>query len=450
MFSRRDFLKLTSVTTASLSVAGCRGLDVSPPDEQGNSPASTSSLKEKINHIVFTMQENRSFDHYFGKLPQYRASKGYPGTVDGLPADASNPAADDPSQKVLPYHLSTECHENLSPYWNEAHLQFNRNAPNTDTQLMDGFVLAAANYSRQTDPAEGPFYDMEGKRAMGYYDQTDLPYYYELFSQFAISDRYFASVPTNTLTNRMYLLAATSQGRVSPTFPTPEQLKVDTIFDLCEKAGVTWKIYCNGPDTYYQWFTGYNTKQSKVVDAEEFIKDCANGTLPQVSMIESGTASGLDEHPRNNVQEGSAYMKRFFDALMASSLWQKSIMMLTYDEGGGFYDHVPPPNMPAPDDIPPQLQSNDFAGNFQRLGTRVPFVVVSPWVKKHYVSHTPIDHTAIMRLIQKRFDLPTLSKRDAASHDLLDMFNFASMSFATPPALPAQPVTGVCNNQLVA
>lgn len=435
MISRRNFLSVLGAGAAAGVTAGCRGLAAAPPPD--NPPG---SLKESIDHIIFTMQENRSFDHYFGKLPQYRQARGIPGDVDGIPADASNPGADDPAQLVFPYHLSTSCHENLSPSWNETHVQYNRNDPSSDQATLDGFVFTAAKYSRNNGGI-----DTQGNRAMGFYTEEDIPYYYALASQFAISDRFFCSSPAATLSNRLFLLAASAFGRVYPDFPDPQQYNAKSIFDLLEEAGISWKIYVNGAFTYYQWFTGYNANSAKVVDAEQFFTDLDSGALPAVSMIESGPDTGLDEHPLNNIQTGAKYITRFINALIASSSWTKSVLMLTYDEGGGFYDHVAPPSAVKPDATEPILFPADIKGSFNRYGFRVPFVMVSPWARKNFVSHAAADHTSILKFIETRFDLPSLSERDAAAHDLQDMLDFSAMSLETPEALPEQPETGVCD-----
>jgi phospholipase C len=442
MISRRNFLSLLGVTAAGVS-SGCQGVGESGFQEPPPPPPPIGSLKESIAHVVFTMQENRSFDHYFGMLPQYRAGKGIPGTVDGTPANASNPGADDPTQLVLPYHLSTQCHENLSPSWNETHVQRSRNAPTAGPPLMDGFVFTAAKFSRNNDAI-----DINGHRAMGYYNEADIPYYYELASQFAINDKYFSSSPAATLSNRLFLLGASAFGRVYPDIPVPEQYSAKSIFDLLQEAGITWKIYLNGDFTYYQWFAGFNSNQANIVDAEQFFVDAQAGTLPAVSMIESGTNTGLDEHPKNHIQSGAKYIARFVDALMASPLWTKSVLMLTYDEAGGFYDHVPPPAAVKPDAIEPIVTPTDVQGSFDMYGFRVPFVMVSPWARKHFVSNVVADHTSILKFIETRFDLAPLTARDAAAHDLTDMLDFSAMSFETPPAMPEQPDTGVCDWQL--
>ena len=311
--------------------------------------------------------------------------------------------------------------------------------------MMDGFVYTAAKYSRNNDNI-----DINGHRAMGYYTEADIPYYYELASQFAISDNYFSSSPAATLSNRLFFLAASAFGRVYPAFPDPQQYDAKTIFDLLEDAGISWKIYVNGDFSYYQWFTGYNRNSAKVVDAEQYFVDLDAGTLPAVAMIESGPNTGLDEHPRNNIQSGSKYISRFVNALMASSVWTKSVFMLNYDEAGGFYDHVPPPVAPKPDAIEPLIQPTDVQGSFDRYGFRVPFIMVSAWARKNFVSNVVADHTSVLKFIQTRFDLPSLTARDAAAHDLSDMLDFSAMSFETPPQMPEQPETGVCDWQQAA
>ncbi|MCI0350881.1 MAG: hypothetical protein L0Z53_15760 [Acidobacteriales bacterium] len=463
MFNRRDFLKVIGGTAGAV-VTGCNGVsgdNPPPPTEPPPSPPpppapSPAGSFQSIEHIIFTMQENRSFDHYFGKMPDYRRERNIPGAgdIDGLPANASNPSRDDINQLVFSHHMGTQRHENLSPAWNESHRNWNRNDPTSPVAKLDGFVYTAANFSR-SNTGDDPVCDFNGIRAMGFYDWTDIPYYYALSSQFAISDRMFCSIPSSTLVNRWYLLAASSFGRVAPPL-CPQQLGARTIFELCEQAGVSWKIYINGDFTYYAWFSGYNKHKntSRIVNAEQFFEDAASGKLPQVALIESGVDTGRDEHPRNDIQSGCAYMKRFFDALMKSPAWPKSAMMLTYDEGGAFYDHVPSPSAVKPDDIAPilvdscikdgQLITKTYTqGDFDRYGFRVPFVMVSPWVKPHYVSHQVADHTSILRFIEKRFNLPALTRRDAAAHDLLDMFDFSRPALLTPPSLPDQPTNGV-------
>ena len=413
------------------------------------------------------MQENRSFDHYFGKMPDYRRKNNIPGAedIDGLPADASNPALQDvgvggsidPSKPpVTSYHIITECHENLSCTWNESLKNWNFLDPASEDPKLDGFVAVAGRWSRANPTADPTPVDLAGKRAMGYYTEDDLPFYYALASQFAMSDRHFCSLRTHTLPNRLYLLGGSSFGHVNALRADEGETVVDKpcIFDVLDEAGISWKIYMRdknvpGSFTFYSSFTAYNRNggknNPKIVDAEEFLADAASGNLPQVAMIESGVNTGLDEHPRNNCQKGAAYMSRFFFALMKSPAWKKSAMIFTYDEHGGLYDHVVPPPAVKPDDIPPRFP-NDLTvrADFDRYGFRVPFVMVSPWVKKNYVSHQVTDHTSVLKLIENRFKLRNLSARDAAAHDFSDMFDFNQMSWEVPPQLPAQPTNGLC------
>ncbi|MBI2679337.1 MAG: twin-arginine translocation signal domain-containing protein [Candidatus Koribacter versatilis] len=442
--NRRDFLKIAGTAGAVAAANGCRGLVAGGGEAGGGNGAPPPLGNGDINdveHIIFTMQENRSFDHYFGKLPDYRANKGYPGTVDGLPVGgATNPSYDD-TTTIASHHMGTDQHENLSPAWNESHRCWNRHDPAGPTPTLDGFVYAAANYSRQT--TSEPACDFEGRRAMGYYTENELPYYYELASQFAMSDRHFSSVLTATQPNRMYLLSGSSHGYIRPLRETAgdRQIAAPTIFDALEDKGITWKIYLQDKGaphaySYYALFQGYNSHTDKVVAGEQFFTDLQNGNLPQVAMFESGVSNGLDEHPRNDIFKGTQIMRRFFNAIMGSSIWQKSVTFFTYDEGGAFYDHVPPPSAVKPDDIPPKLVAGDTAGDFDRYGYRVPFIAVSPFARQHYVSHTVSDHTSLLKFIEKRFGLSPLTQRDANAHDLTDMFDFANPSFTTPPALP--------------
>jgi phospholipase C len=486
MVSRRNFLKVVGGTGAALVTYGCGGggeQRLQPPTVETPAPTPPtpppppppppqSKGLETLEHIIFTMQENRSFDHYFGKMPEYRRKNNIPGAddIDGWPADASNPALQDvgvgnsidPSKPpVTPYHISTQCHENLSCTWNESHRNWNFFEPSSDAPKLDGFVAVAGRWSRANRGASPTPVDFAGRRAMGFYTEEDIPFYYALASQFAMSDRHFCSLLSHTLPNRLYLLGGSSFGHINSLRPEEGDtiIRANSIFDVLDEAGISWKIYMRDKDvpgsfTFYSGFTGYNRKGGKanpnIVDAEQFFADAASGNLPKVAMIESGVNTGLDEHPRNDVQAGVAYMSRFFRALMKSPVWTKSAMILTYDEHGAFYDHVVPPKAVKPDDMEPVFpNTGDVRAAFDRLGFRVPLVVVSPWVKKHFVSHEVTDHTSILKLIERRFNLPPLTKRDGAANDFSAMFDFNQMSWEQPPELPEQPTDGVCQPALV-
>src|SRR5437868_9008885 len=247
-----------------------------------------------INHIIFMSQENRSFDTYFGHMNEYRASLGLPQDVDGMPADASNPAFD--GSVIKAFHMQTMCVENTSADWATSHINFNRFNETSDTPTMDGFVVQAGAAAMGQGSK-----DTVGVRAMGYYTAADLPYYYFMASQFAISDRWFAPAPTETEANRLYLVAATSVGHVHR--PTA-QVSAKTIFDLLDTKNVSYKIYYMDPhlDTELDDFSGFMaTHQNKFAPLSQYYTDLQNGTLPQVSYIETGFTDGNDRSEERRV-----------------------------------------------------------------------------------------------------------------------------------------------------
>ena len=262
----------------------------------------------------------------------------------------------------------------------------------------------------------------------------------------------------------MYLMAATSQGYAYPIGTSASDsapLTAPTIFDALQKAGITWKIYVTDPKTtYLTMFAPYappNPLPSNVVPASQFLSDAQSGTLPQVALIEGGYETGLDEHPDDNVQTGSQYVASLINGFMASVSWNDSVFMLTFDEGGGLYDHVPPQPAVNPDGIAPKdLLPGDICSvpggancDFNYTGFRVPLLVISPFTKKNYVSHTVADYTAILAFIEKRFAIPPLTKRDAAQMDMTEFFDFDNAPWFTPPSPPPQATNGLCNYQIL-
>jgi phospholipase C len=391
----------------------------------GDLPAVTARNKPHgpeipINTIVVLMQENRSFDHYLGRL-HFQGQR----RTNAEPGNASNPDPTNPSgPPVRPFLQMRLCEiADLDHSWNGTHQEW-------DNGAMDGFTAA------NVDPN-----DPTGARTMGYYDQGTLPFYYALYSTFAMADRYFASVLTQTFPNRFYLLTGTSFGHIRNDFASFTQ---PTIFELLDQAGVSWKIYHSGLPFGFLFQYVLNHQANVVPVNPNYFADAAAGTLPQVSFIDPIFIGAKnvenDEHPPANVQVGEKFAADTINAFMASPQWSNGAFFLTYDEHGGFYDHVPPPQACVPDGIPPMLQTGDVTAGFDNYGIRVPFVVVSPFARKHYVSHKVYDHTSILRFIETRFDLPALTKRDANADALLRLFRFKKASFATPPTLPAAPV----------
>src|SRR5262249_19693535 len=294
---------------------------------------------------------------------------------------------------------------------------------------MDGFTAANADGA-----------DPTGSRAMGYYDQTDLPFYYGLFNTFATGDRYFCSVLSQTFPNRLYLLAGTSFGHIRNDVANSPH---DSIFNLLDQYGVTWRIYASQyPFAYGSFFFKYALDHGAqhVFPIAQYYADLAAGALQDVSFVDPdfmGTAqTENDEHPPSNVQVGQKFVADVINGLMSSAEWGASAFFFTYDEHGGYYDHVVPPATPIPDAIPPILQGGDVVAAFDQYGVRVPAVVVSPYAKSHFVSHVVHDHTSILRFIEYRFGLPALTNRDAAADPMLEFFDFNNPPFMSPPTLP--------------
>lgn len=436
---------------------GCGGgASTAPSPKNPVDPGPTPTLASSVNHIVVMVEENRSFDSYFGKLADYWQQNGYPAQAfDGLPTNASNPAQTG-SGVISSFHLRTTCTENMDPAWNNSHVDWNRTDPTSATATLDGFVSTAAAYSQNPPPVDAPGFDVNGYRAMGYYDSSDLNYYYFMASNFATSDRWFSPAMTRTQPNRLYLLAATSAGHVNP--PTTP-LTNNTIFGLLQSAGISWKIYETDPNTTFLGnFQPFETQYaSNIAPLSEYYTDLTNGTLPSVAMVEPGYDSGTDEHPGDNVQLGAAHVADIINALMASSSWKDSVFLLTFDEAGGSYDHVAPQPAVQPDGIPPSdLNPGDICTNvtgpncdFTYTGYRVPLIVISPFTRKNYVSHTVADYTAILKFIETRFNLPNLTHRDAAQMDMTEFFDFQNPPWTTPPTPPAQVTTKLCDETAV-
>ncbi|HEV7553158.1 MAG TPA: alkaline phosphatase family protein, partial [Candidatus Angelobacter sp.] len=339
----------------SLAVlTGCQGLGASsatptPTPTPSPSPTPAGSL-QSVNHIIFMMQENRSFDSYFGKINDYRASLTLGRDADDLETDFTNPVdhtVTAPNDTVTTFHLATSCIYNTTAAWLESHGNANRfDTSDSAPLLLDGFVHTGGGLARSDgDP------DTKGVRSMGYYTQADLPSPYGFATQFATSDRFYNPLPAQTEATRLYALAATSQGLVHPPQDTNTQLTAKTIFQLLDAANISWKIYSvdRQPDgkliSTLRNFQPYGaTKEDHIVPISQFLTDVQNNTLPAYSYIEPGFSSGRDEHPGkgNNIQPGAAFVNSLFTALINSPSWKDSIFIETFDENGGLFDHVSP------------------------------------------------------------------------------------------------------------
>jgi phospholipase C len=417
---------LAALVTSTLAGLGVAGSCEQEPDcryAAGALPADTlppgalHGSQIPIDHIVVLIQENRSFDHYFDQL--FRQNAPPERRLAPLPPNP-DPTGGPP---IHPFHQTRLCElADLSHSWNASHRQWNGGA-------NDGF--AASNAVPQ---------DPTGSRALGYFDGGDLGFYYALYSTFAMSDRHFAGLLGPTYANRMFLLAGTSFGHVHNDFFSNDDEYGPSVFDRLTAAGISWKVY-SGDLPFSAMFAGVRAfGPTRSVNLSSFYTDAAAGTLPQVVILEPRFFGGpnveTDEHPPANPQAGQAFVAKVVKTLFASPLWSRTALFLTYDEHGGYYDHVPPPRACVPGDHPPILLPGDVPGDFDRLGFRVPFVLVSPYARPHFLSHRVQDHSAILRFIETRFDLPALTARDANADPLLDLFDFAHPAFMTPPTLP--------------
>jgi phospholipase C len=295
---------------------------------------------------------------------------------------------------------------------------------------MDGFVLSQS-----------------GPVSMGYEVQSTLPFTYSLAQTFPVCDRYFASVLAQTYPNRRYLMAATSLGQVADTLNVTERPPNGTIFESLEAHGITWKNYYSSLPTVGIWTYLLDEPQTSagLANISQFYSDAAAGSLPDFSIVDPNFGTQSEEDPQD-VQYGDQFLAQVVNAVMSGPGWAKTLLVWTYDECGGYYDHVPPPSAVEPDSVPPQITvPPDLPGAFNQYGFRVPAGVVSPYAIPDYVSHFVHDHTSILKTVERKWNLPALTFRDANANDLLDSLDlFAPPSFLTPPTLsaPANPALG--------
>jgi len=378
-------------------------------------PVGYESLPQ-IEHLVYFVMENHSFDNYFGMLGR---GDGFTLGSHGLPLNA-NPTWK--GGEVRAYHAGSPCtaHYNIGQDWKRSHLAWGHGRNN-------GF-LAETNL---TD-------------AMAYFDASDIPFYYSLGRTFPICDRYFCSLMGQTDPNRKFMIGATSAGQVDDSgglvgiIETPSP-PTGTIFDLLSENRITWKDYFVDTPTSAGLYPDVAKRHPlNLAPIAEFFVDAAAGTLPSVSYVDPDGWQGAEENPQD-IQTGEFFSQLVINAVLNGAAWDKTLMLFTYDEHGGYYDHVPPVPMVPPDGISPAVV-DDFGDRFSWSGFRVPAVVISPWSKADYVSHVVYDHTSFLRLIETKWNLPALTARDANANNLLDCVDFRRPAFATPPKLAPAPL----------
>ncbi|MCA9635692.1 MAG: alkaline phosphatase family protein [Myxococcales bacterium] len=392
-------------TTGDTSTTG-----VAPDECADGLGMDPEELLSTIDHVIVLMMENRSFDHYFGarKLLEGEAS-------NGLSGDESNPNFD--NEPISVFKMNEFEPQDPPHEWDACHFSFNGGENN-------GFVLE----NQKANPGVE-------EQVMGYHVRDQLPALYNLADSFTLCDQWYASVMGPTWPNRYYLNCATSAGEKS-NFPHPT---IKTIWHLLVDADVSSRIYFTDvpwvagafplvPTVWSRFAEGYGgfniLTLTNPYKLDNFFEDAANGALPAVTFLDPGFTSN-DDHPDHNIQLGQVLIGAIYKALAESPLWEKCLFIITYDEHGGFYDHVPPPK--TIDDDP----------EFQQLGFRVPSLVIGPTVRRGCVNSTAFEHVSVLKTIALRFGLPWLNERHAEVTDLSSCIHPDYVHDPQPPPMIA-------------
>lgn len=420
---------VTAEQQEALAVLGRRRLRLPGRRWDPDRPPGTDLLPGLADNIVVLMMENHSYDNLFGTLGR---GDGFHLDAAGLPTDA-NPNGHGELQ--LAFRMPTTCQlpGHPSQTWTASHEAFAGGA-------MDGFVTNGS-----------------GPVAMGYWTAVDLPFTASLARSFPIGDRWFSSVMGPTYPNRMFLVAGTSEGRTDDFGPgtllglaSPPN---GTVFTALSAAGISWTNYVStypvgatpliylGVDAALEDPAAF--PNAHAAPFRRFFSDAAAGRLPAVSFLDPNYSRNSEESPQNIV-EGEALVAAVVRALGASPQWcrpsSSALLVLVWDEHGGYYDHVPPPVALAPDDDRPVVPAGESAADgFVRYGFRVPSVVVSPYARAHgHVSSTVHDHTSILAMIEHKWNLAAMTLRDANANDLLDFVDTGAVAARVPtfPRLP--------------
>jgi phospholipase C len=382
-------------------------------------PAGHASMPQ-IEHVVVLMMENHSFDNLLGMAP-YQV----PGLsrVDGLTRRGGrlrNFNPDHAGRRIYAVPASSPCQLDAVPSqsWNASHTSFNGGR-------MDGFVRAS------------------GDIAMRYWDRRDLPFTYSLVRHFPVGQRYFCSVLAQTYPNRRFFFAGSSSGSVDDktdalATPAPN----GTLWDRLDAHHINWGVYAQDVASMLIVPTSFTpARQPRIHPFAQFPGDAAAGRLPAFTFIDPNYNTTSEENPQD-IQVGERFVASVVQALMRSPQWDRTALFLTWDEHGGYYDHVPPPRAIRPDGARPIRSPGQdplAPGGFDRYGFRVPMIVVSPWARPGYVSSVVQDHTSMTAFIERKWNLPAMTFRDANAAPMTDYFDFRRPAFAHPPHLAAAP-----------
>jgi phospholipase C len=417
-------------------------------------PAKAAAVSQlaQIDHIVVVMLENRSFDHMLGYLYAASANMSPSGQpFEGLTGKESNPDGNGGSVTVFPIQ-ATAAHPYFYPgancgegYLNTNSQLFGTNhapvpiAPATNQGFITNFAYTLSWESKEKNQVLA---GTTASQIMGMYTPALLPILSNLATGYAVCDHWYSSAPTETFPNRAFTHMATSQGHLSDS--AASVFTAPSIFTALGNKGVSWSIY------------GYNAApltRSAVADITgapashfgeftDFKNAIASGSLASYTFLEpQWGSSGNSQHPDYNVALGEQFLHDIYYTLYGSKIWPGTLLIITYDEHGGCYDHVPPPeNAVAPDNSP-----GESGFDFKRFGVRVPTVLVSPLIPAGTVyrttSATPFDHTSILATLEKRFGVAPLTARDAAAPDVGGVLTLAAPRTDDPLAGLTVPVS---------
>src|SRR5437899_5489625 len=451
-FTRRELLKLgTAAAAAELAALGLRRFGIS---NFVQSVGSGGAKVTDIEHVVILTQENRSFDHYFGS---YRGVRGFSDQSAAFQQPDPADIAIAPVGQRLPCHLDTTkanaaCTHDISHDWVSQH-------QSGDNGKIDGFVSSRL-----------PIDANDAVLSMGYYSRADLPYYYALADGFTICDNYFCSVMGPTDPNRLYTMAASldpdgkNGGPILQTIVTNRsamygRLTYTTMPEQLQARGISWKVYSSPDenilggilsDNVLSYFKNFQNPASVLHQNAflpqfpvDFLSDVALDNLPQVSWLIGSILTS--EHPPAPSLFGENLISLIVSALIANPvLWAKTVLLVTYDENGGFFDHVPPVTAPpgtpgeyvtAPAVPDPTVIGSPAITGPIGLGFRVPLLIISPFSRGGFVSSDLFDHTSVLRFLETLFgaEVPNLSAwRRATVGDLTSAFNFKKPDQSIP------------------